>query len=220
EIFERNVEPDADLDEICPDVLAKYRIDAKWVPAARTMVENTLNARLASPVDGSVFRLGEVERPIAEMEFHLPLKGMDRASLARCFATHGHSHGIPDSSSGIDGFLHGFIDVVARHGERWYVMDYKSNWLGGNIHAYSGQAVRAAMAAHGYAAQYLIYVTALHRYLKLRLPGYDYERHIGGVFYLFVRGMSPEIPGRGVYRDAPTRACIEAIDACFKGATG
>ncbi|MDE0452793.1 MAG: exodeoxyribonuclease V subunit beta [Gammaproteobacteria bacterium] len=220
EIFERNVEPDADLDEICSDVLAKYRIDAKWVPAARTMVENALNASLESPADGSVFRLGEVERPIAEMEFHLPLNGMDRASLARCFAAHGYSHGIPDSSSGIDGFLHGFIDVVARHGERWYVMDYKSNWLGDNIHAYSGQAVRAAMAAHGYAAQYLFYLTALHRFLRLRLPDYDYERHIGGVFYLFVRGMSPDMPGQGIYRDAPTRACIEAIDACFEGATG
>ncbi len=219
EILERNFEPAADLDEICRDALAKYRIDAKWVPVARTMVENTLNAPLENPVDGSVFRLGEVQRPIAEMEFHLPLNGMDRASLARCFAAHGYSHGIPDSSGGIDGFLHGFIDVVARHGERWYVMDYKSNWLGDNIHAYSGQAVRAAMAAHGYAAQYLFYLTALHRFLRLRLPDYDYERHIGGVFYLFVRGMSPEIPGQGVYRDAPSRACIEAIDACFEGAT-
>ena len=219
EILERNVEPDADLDEICQDVLSKYRIDSKWVPAARTMVENTLNAPLESPADGSVFRLGEVERPIAEMEFHLPLNGMDRASLARCFAAHGYRHGIPDSPSGIDGFLHGFIDVVARHGERWYVMDYKSNWLGDNIHAYSGQALLDAMGAHGYAAQYLFYLTALHRFLRLRLPDYDYERHIGGVFYLFVRGMSPDMPGQGIYRDAPARACIEAIDACFEGAT-
>ena len=219
EIFERNVEPDADLDEICRDVLAKYRIDAQWQPVARTMVENTLNAPLESPIDGSVFRLAEVDRPISEMEFHLPLNGMDRARIARCFAAHGYRHGIPDSSSGIDGFLHGFIDVVARHGERWYVMDYKSNRLGDNIRAYSAQAVRDAMAAHGYAAQYLFYLTALHRFLRLRLPDYDYERHIGGVFYLFVRGMSPDIPGQGIYRDAPARACIEAIDACFKGST-
>ncbi len=217
EIFERNVEPAADLDEICRDALAKYRIDARWAPIARTMVENTLNAPLESPVDGSVFRLAEVDRPISEMEFHLPLNGMDRARLARCFAAHGYTHGIPDSSSEIDGFLHGFIDVVARHGERWYVMDYKSNWLGGNIHAYSAQALRDAMGAHGYAAQYLFYLTALHRFLRLRLPDYDYERHMGGVFYLFVRGMSPEMPGQGIYRDAPAGACIEAIDACFKG---
>ena len=217
EIFERNVEPDADLDEICRDALAKYRIDAKWVLVARTMVENTLTTPLESPVDGSVFRLAELDGPIPEMEFHLPLNGMDRGSLARCFAAHGYSHGIPDSSSDIDGFLHGFIDVVARHGERWYVMDYKSNWLGDSIHAYSGEAVQAAMDAHGYAAQYLFYLTALHRFLRLRLPDYDYERHIGGVFYLFVRGMSPDMPGNGVYHDAPARDCIEAIDACFSG---
>ena len=219
EIFERNVEPAADLDEICRDMLAKYRIEARWAPVARTMVENTLNAPLESPVDGSVFCLAQVERPISEMEFHLPLNGIDRATLARCFAAHGYRHGIPDSSSEIDGFLHGFIDVVARHGERWYVMDYKSNWLGDNILAYSGRAVRDAMDAHGYAAQYLFYLAALHRFLQLRLPDYDYERHIGGVFYLFVRGMSPDMPGQGVYRDAPTRACIEAINACFEGAT-
>ena len=218
EIFERNVEPGADLDEICRDSLARYRIDAQWERVARTIVENTLNAPLGNPVDGSVFRLAEVKHPIAEMEFHLPLNGLDRVSLGRCFAAHGYSHGIPKGTSKIDGFLHGFIDVVARHGERWYVMDYKSNWLGANIDTYFAKALQEAMDAHGYHLQYLFYLTALHRFLRLRLPNYDYERHIGGVFYLFVRGMSPDMPGHGVYRDAPTRACIEAIDACFRGA--
>ena len=152
------------------------------------------------------------------MEFHLPLNGLDRAGLGRCFAAHGYDHRIPESQSQIDGFLHGFIDVVARHGERWYVMDYKSNRLGDNIGAYSANALQEAIHAHGYHVQYLFYLTALHRFLRLRLPDYDYERHIGGVFYLFVRGMSPDMPGHGLYHDAPTRACIEAIDACFSGA--
>ena len=218
EIFETHVESDADLDEICRDSLAKYRIDAQWAPVARTIIENTLNAPLEDPVDGSVFRLSEVKRPIAEMEFHLPLNGLDRAGLGRCFAAHGYDHRIPESQSQIDGFLHGFIDVVARHGERWYVMDYKSNRLGDNIRAYSANALQEAIHAHGYHVQYLFYLTALHRFLRLRLPDYDYERHIGGVFYLFVRGMSPDMPGHGLYHDAPTRACIEAIDACFSGA--
>ena len=217
EIFERNVEPGADLDAICGDSLARYRIDAKWAPVARTIIENTLSAPLESPVDGKVFRLAEVKQPIAEMQFHLPLNGLDRARLGQCFANHGYDHGIPEGTSQIDGFLHGFIDVVARHGERWYVMDYKSNWLGDNIRVYSGRTLQNAMRSHGYAVQYLFYLTALHRFLRLRLPDYDYERHIGGVFYLFVRGMSPDMPGHGVYHDAPTRACIEAIDACFAG---
>ena len=217
DIFERSVVPGADPDEICRDALAKYRIDAKWQPVARKIVENTFGAPLESPADGSVFRLDEVRGPIAEMEFHLPLEGLDRASLGRCFADHGYDHRLPESRSRIDGFLHGFIDVVVRHRERWYVMDYKSNWLGENIHAYSRPAVSAAMRAAGYSMQYLFYVTALHRFLRLRLPDYEYARHVGGVFYLFVRGMSPDLPGNGVYHDAPTRDCIEAIDACFSG---
>ena len=217
DIFERSVVAGADRDEICRDSLARYRIDAKWAPVARKIVENSFGAPLESPADGSVFRLGDVRRPIAEMEFHLPLEGLDRASLGRCFADHGYDHGLPESRSRIDGFLHGFIDVVAQHGERWYVMDYKSNWLGENIQAYSRPAVRAAMRANGYPVQYLFYLTALHRFLRLRLPDYDYARHIGGVFYLFVRGMSPDLPGNGVYRDAPAPDCIEAINACFSG---
>ena len=217
EVFEKSVVPGTDLDEVCRESLAAYRIDAKWAPVARKIVENTFGAPLESPADGSVFRLDEVRRPIAELEFHLPLEGLDRARLGRCFADHGYDHGLPESRSRIDGFLHGFIDVVARHGERWYVMDYKSNWLGDDIHAYAAPALQDAMGAHGYAAQYLFYLTALHRFLRLRLPDYDYARHIGGVFYLFVRGMSPDLPGNGVYRDAPPRDCIEAIDACFSG---
>ena len=220
DIFERSVVPGADRDEICRDALARYRIDAKWEPVARNIVENTFGAPLGSPADESVFRLDDVRQPIAEMEFHLPLEGLDRASLGRCFADHGYDHGLPESRSRIDGFLHGFIDVVARHGDRWYVMDYKSNWLGENIQAYSRPAVSAAMRAAGYPMQYLFYVTALHRFLRLRLPDYDYAKHIGGVFYLFVRGMSPDLPGNGVYRDAPARECIEAIDACFSGSAG
>ena len=217
DVFEKSVVPGTDLDEVCRDSLATYRIDAKWAPVARKIVENTFGAPLESPADGSVFRLGDVRRPIAEMEFHLPLEGLDRASLGRSFADHGYDHGLPENHSRIDGFLHGFIDVVARHGERWYVMDYKSNWLGDNIQAYSEPAVRNAMRAAGYPVQYLFYLTALHRLLRLRLPDYDYDRHIGGVLYLFVRGMSPEFPGNGIYRDAPPRDCIEAIDACFSG---
>ena len=115
----------------------------------------------------------------------------------------------------IDGFLHGFIDLVARHDGRWYVIDYKSNWLGPDLASYSDAAIAESMRHHGYHLQYLLYLTALHRLLALRLPGYDYDRHIGGAFYLFLRGMRPNAPGSGVFHDQPSRACIEAINACF-----
>ena len=165
----------------------------------------------------NTFRLGEVDQPIAEMQFHLPIRGFRREHLTRALNAHGYDPRLADGAGEINGFLNGFIDVVARVGERWYVMDYKSNWLGNDAADYSPEAIERAMAQHGYHLQYLLYVTALHRLLRIRLPDYDYDRHVGGAFYLFLRGMRPEEPGSGVYRDRPSRACIEAIDACFRG---
>ena len=74
------------------------------------------------------------------------------------------------------------------------------------------------MAHHHYFLQYHLYVVAVHRYLEARLPGYDYDAHFGGVFYLFVRGMAP---GRGenagVFTDRPSRALVLALSALFAG---
>ena len=74
------------------------------------------------------------------------------------------------------------------------------------------------MRESGYPLQYLLYLVALHRYLSTRLPGYDYERHVGGVFYLFVRGIDPAARmRRGVYFDRPPAACLHALEDCFRG---
>ena len=69
------------------------------------------------------------------------------------------------------------------------------------------------MAHDSYVLQYLIYTVALHRYLRLRVLDYDYERHFGGVFYLFLRGMNPAAgPECGIFRDRPTLALVMALD--------
>jgi len=76
------------------------------------------------------------------------------------------------------------------------------------------------MDAHHYFLQYHLYVVALHRYLSARLPDYDYDRHFGGVYYLFLRGMSPaHAPGCGVFRDRPARELVEALSAALAGET-
>lgn len=85
--------------------------------------------------------------------------------------------------------LKGFIDLVFRWQGRFYVLDYKSNYLGDTAADYAPDALARAMLDHRYDLQYQLYTLALHRYLKTRVPDYDYERHIGGVYYLFLRGM-------------------------------
>ena len=119
------------------------------------------------------------------------------------------------------GYLKGFIDMVFEHDGRWYVVDYKSNLLGRQAHDYQAERLVIAMTAHHYFLQYHLYAVALHRYLSMRLPGYDYERHFGGVYYLFVRGMAPEFaPGNGVFHDRPRRALIERLSAVLAGEQG
>ena len=110
--------------------------------------------------------------------------------------------------------MRGFIDLIFETGGRFYILDYKSNWLGLRSEDYEGEHMDRAMAREGYFLQYLLYTLALHRYLRHRLPDYDYDRHFGAVFYLFLRGMDP-VSGarRGVYRDRPAKALIEELDA-------
>jgi exodeoxyribonuclease V beta subunit len=76
-----------------------------------------------------------------------------------------------------------------------------------------------AMSEHGYCLQYLVYVLALDRYLAQRVPGYRYETHFGGVYYLFLRGVRPgwqhQKGACGVVFDRPTMACLQSLSALF-----
>jgi len=107
--------------------------------------------------------------------------------------------------------LTGFMDLVLRFEGRYYVLDYKSNKLPG----YTPAQLQQAILAHRYDVQYTLYLLALHRLLKARLPGYDYDLHVGGALYLFLRGIDQH--GAGLYLDRPPKALIEALDAAFSG---
>ena len=220
-----------DLDALCREALEDFGIADAWRPVARTMVEQTRTLRLREPgKDGAGgtggFRLRDPVRRLVELEFRFPVEGLDRARLGDRLAGYGYPDpfaGPPESAEEgerppIHGFLRGFVDLVVEHAGRWYVIDYKSNWLGADPGDYEPDALAGAMRASGYTLQYLIYLVALHRYLAVRLPGYDCERHLGGTFYLFVRGIDPAAGMcRGVYFDRPSAACLQALDDCFRG---
>ena len=211
------------------------RADAGGVPGSgKGTAEGRKSSRgAATGVGGSDrvaatngFRLADPHRRLVELEFHFPVEGLDRDRLAVRMVEHGYPHpfagageaATSGSSRSIHGFLRGYVDLVVEHAGRWYVLDYKSNWLGPAPADYGPAALAAAMHAGGYTLQSLVYLVALHRYLSVRLPGYEYERHVGGAFYLFVRGIDPAAGmRRGVYFDRPTTACLLALDDCFRG---
>jgi exodeoxyribonuclease V beta subunit len=108
----------------------------------------------------------------------------------------------------LNGMLKGFIDLVFEHEGRYHVADYKSNWLGPNDDAYTAQAMRDAILDHRYDLQYALYLFALHRFLRARLADYDYDTHVGGAAYVFLRGL-------GVHTERPPRALVDELDALF-----
>ena len=136
------------------------------------------------------------------------------------------------------GFLTGSIDAVFRVGDlrqpRFVVVDYKTNRLGSagaapeplTIGHYTAPALAEAMMASHYPLQALLYSVALHRFLRLRLAGYDPERHLAGVAYLFVRGMAgpdtPVVAGHplGVFSWRPSSALVAAVSALLEGGAG
>ena len=151
------------------------------------------------------------------MEFFFPLRQLKAAELNRVLQQNPISSGVPPLSfRDIQGQLKGFIDLIFEEDGRFYVVDYKSNYLGDSFEAYSMPAMSQAMREHRYDLQYLIYTVALHRYLQSRISDYSYEQHFGGVYYLFLRGMAPQAPkGRGVFYDKPDYCLIESLSQLF-----
>jgi exodeoxyribonuclease V beta subunit len=104
----------------------------------------------------------------------------------------------------------GRIDLVYLHDGRAYVLDYKSNRLPN----YSAESLARAVRESEYDLQYLIYTLALHRWLRFRRTDYDYDAHVGGVRYLFCRGLDPDrADSPGIFATRPSHALIEALDA-------
>ena len=212
------------LRDIVHHALDRAGIDRAWTPATEDMVRAVLAADLSS---GEGLRLETVDRGrrISEMGFFFPVSRIESPALGALLARHGGERAADYAASvrrlrfePLHGFLRGFIDLVFEHEGRYFLLDYKSNYLGPSSAYYGPESVDSAMAREGYYLQYLLYVVALHRYLGSRIDDYQYDRDFGGVRYLFMRGMASG-PGRGVFADRPPARLIHALDAYFTGET-
>ncbi|MDQ3039595.1 MAG: PD-(D/E)XK nuclease family protein, partial [Pseudomonadota bacterium] len=115
------------------------------------------------------------------------------------------------------GLMNGKIDLVFEHAGRFHVLDWKGNWLGEQLDDYMPAALPAAMDAHHYRLQALLYTVALHRYLRMRLePSYRQAEHLGDPIYLFLRGVGLA-PGAGVWSQHFSPTLIDAVDAALAG---
>ncbi|WP_421281830.1 exodeoxyribonuclease V subunit beta [Aeromonas taiwanensis] len=200
-------------------LLAQDGFDESWAQVLQQQVEAVLDTPLETGF-GEPVRLRDLapERKQVELEFFLPMGRVTAPALTALCQQHDPlSRGNkPLSFATVQGMLKGFIDLVFEWQGRWYLLDYKSNHLGMSPADYSRPALEQAMVEHRYDLQYQLYSLALHRLLALRLPGYDFEQHFGGVFYLFLRGM----PQGGIFHTRPSRELVQGLDRLFsEGAT-
>ncbi|MGY4043023.1 exodeoxyribonuclease V subunit beta [Aeromonas hydrophila] len=202
------------LAEHIATLLAKDGFDESWAQVLQQQVEAVLDTPLETGF-GEPVRLRDLapERKQVELEFFLPMGRVTAPALTALCQQHDPlSRGNkPLSFATVQGMLKGFIDLVFEWQGRWYLLDYKSNHLGMSPADYSRPALEQAMAEHRYDLQYQLYSLALHRLLALRLPGYDFEQHFGGVFYLFLRGM----PQGGIFHTRPSRELVQGLDRLF-----
>jgi len=176
------------------------------LPLLTRLVADTLNARLP---EGTVLATLADESRCAEMEFHFELAPVAVPALLALL----HAHGLVDARRGfglrarLEGLLTGFIDLVYESGGRYYVLDYKSNLLP----SYRAEEVLRSVREHEYDLQYLLYTLALHRWLRFRLgASYDIATHLGGVRYLFCRGLAE---GEGMHALRLPDELVLALDA-------
>jgi len=205
------------------DTVAR-RCERRGWEASIDLLTHWLLVLLGTPLplpDGGSFALDSLDdasRYRAELEFLFEARRVDTLALDRIVREHTLA-GAPRpalTADRVNGMLKGFIDLIVEHDGRWYVADYKSNWLGVDELAYTPAAMRHSILDSRYELQYALYLLALHRQLRSRLGGaYDYDTHVGGAIYIYLRGVDGN--GHGVHVERPTRAMIDALDALFEG---
>ncbi|WP_010435123.1 exodeoxyribonuclease V subunit beta [Enterobacter mori] len=194
--------------------------DEKWQPVLTDWVTAILQAPLTQQ-GISLSQLTAKDKQV-EMEFYLPIASPLKADALDALIREYDplSAGCPPLNfRQVQGMLKGFIDLVFRHEGRYYLLDYKSNWLGDSSDAYTQDAMASAMQQHRYDLQYQLYTLALHRYLRHRIADYRYEDHFGGVIYLFLRGVDATDPNSGIFSTRPDAALIEKMDELFATTT-
>ena len=220
---------------------ARRRVELGDTAAVVSGLRLALETPLGDAAGGVRLRDVAPRDRLDELTFELPLVGGDdpagraltvgaigevlRAHSASGDALAGYADRLSDPGlrATVAGYLTGSIDLVVRlDGERFAVVDYKTNWLAPageelSLWHHRPAALRAEMLHSHYGLQALLYAVALHRYLRWRLPGYAPERNLAGVLYLFVRGMigaeTPVVDGSvcGVFSWQPVPELVVAL---------
>jgi exodeoxyribonuclease V beta subunit len=200
------------LSQLVASKLDQYGFDRKWQAPVCRSLEGLFALPLRPDRPQLVLSSVQMADRVNEMEFYFPLNLLSSRSLTKLFQGPGRTERLKNFSAHLKklefastrGLMKGYIDLVFQHQQRFYLVDWKSNYLGPGYTDYDQRALGETMQAEFYILQYHLYTLALHQYLRQRKPDYRYEKDFGGVFYVFLRGVDPvRGPQTGIYYDLP-----------------
>lgn len=174
------------------------------------LLHHLMHVNLQSNTDS--FSLSQINayEIVQEMEFDFPVSTFHPQKLKELLNQ--ESEVELNYFTELEGIMNGKIDLFFKHNEKYFILDWKSNFLGNQLADYKKDALLKAMNEHNYHLQYLIYTTAAKKFLEFKIPDFNYERDFGGVFYLFIRGIR-ENEVSGVYYCLPTLQQINRIES-------
>ncbi len=204
-------------------VLREFGYDAENETLKRQLVDG-VSRTLQITLPGMGISLSELDqdRMVPEMEFFLDApSSLDIGRITGILSTSASEQAralIDRADIALDkkGILNGIIDLVFEHDGKYYIVDWKTNWLGGSDADYAPDRVRSAMGHAGYVLQSYLYATALLQMLRQR--GMDYGS-FGGIYYFFLRGVKRGTRN-GIWFDVPPRDCLDNLLALFRKGDG
>lgn len=193
--------------------LSSNNIDLKELPTINKWLYQVLIASFNVTTTKSL-QLGLLTRRQVwpEMAFTFPIKKLNAQRIDTWVSNFIHPKQNRPALNylPLEGMMTGFMDLVLLHDNQYFILDYKSN----KLKDYSNESLTEAVLHHRYEVQYTLYILALHRLLKARLKDYQYEQHVGGAIYLFLRGINETT--QGLYFNKPSFELINALDQLFR----
>jgi len=199
----------SNFEELIKKVGKKYTriFDETYLSEYQALITNVLNAKYTD----KGFKLSEIknQQKLPELEFYFNLSNFSTQKIQKL------SHLINIEPSRItQGMMYGFVDLLFEHENKYYILDWKSNFLGNELEKYSSEQIELAMQGNNYHLQYLIYTVAVKRFLESKLSNFSYKEHFGGVLYVFLRGCRKD-KATGVFYSKPKEELINKLDKLF-----
>ncbi|QJC33867.1 exodeoxyribonuclease V subunit beta [Enterobacteriaceae endosymbiont of Donacia provostii] len=194
------------------ELLKTKHISSTW----HIMITNWLNNILNIPLGKNKIILNQINNNKKKTEFKFYL------SIKKNFSSIKYNNIINKydffskklNTLNFNGFLSGIIDLIFIWKKKFYILDYKSSWLGKTCKDYKIKNIEKDIYLNYYNIQYQFYTLALHKYLKYRIKNYDYDKHFGGIIYLYIRGINLK-NNNGIWEIKPTSQLINKLNNLF-----